>query len=75
MLKTYGFHSFVQRPHFSQYAKNLFRASFSTPSDIAAYPRPRATPNQMLWDEYYIQFPTNRGQAGTRQILYLFLAT
>ena len=37
MLKTYGFHSFIQRPHFSQNAKNLFRASFSTPSDIVAY--------------------------------------
>ena len=37
MLKTHGFHSFIQRPHFSQNAKNLFRASFSTPSDIAAY--------------------------------------
>ena len=37
MLKTYDFHSFIQRPHFSQSAKNLFRASFFTPSDIAAY--------------------------------------
>ena len=37
MLKTYDFHSFIQRPHFSQTAKNLFRASFLTPSDIAAY--------------------------------------
>ena len=37
MLKTYDFHSFIQRPHFSQSAKNLFRASFSTPSDIPAY--------------------------------------
>ena len=43
MLKTYGFHSFIQRPHFSQYAKNLFRASFSTPSDIAAYNMANAT--------------------------------
>ena len=37
MLKTCGFHNFIQRPHFSQNAKNLFRASFLTPSDIAAY--------------------------------------
>ena len=37
MLKTYDFHSLIQRPHFSQTAKNLFRASFLTPSDIAAY--------------------------------------
>ena len=37
MLKTYDFHSFIQRPHFSQGAKNLFRASFFTPSDIVAY--------------------------------------
>ena len=25
MLKTYDFHSFIQRPHFSQIAKNDFR--------------------------------------------------
>ena len=37
MLKTYDFHSLIQRPHFSQTAKNLFRASFLAPSDIAAY--------------------------------------
>ena len=37
MLKTYVFHSFIQRPHFSQAAKNLFRASFLTPADIAVY--------------------------------------
>ena len=37
MLKTYGFHSFIQRPHFSQNVKNLFRANFLTPSDIAVY--------------------------------------
>ena len=37
MLKTYDFHSFIQRPHFSQIAKNDFRASFFTPADIAAY--------------------------------------
>ena len=37
MLKTYDFHSFIQRPHFSQSAKNLFRASFLTPANIAAY--------------------------------------
>ena len=39
MLKTYDFHSFIQRPHFSQIAKNLFRASFFTPADIAPYKR------------------------------------
>ena len=37
MLKTYDFHSFIQRPHFSQIAKSLFRASFFTPADIAPY--------------------------------------
>ena len=37
MLKTCEYHSFIQRPHFSQIAKNLFRASFFTPADIAAY--------------------------------------
>ena len=37
MLKTYDFHSFIQRPHFSQIAKNDFRATFFTPADIAAY--------------------------------------
>ena len=37
MLKTYDFQSFIQRPHFSQNAKNLFWASFLTHSDIAAY--------------------------------------
>ena len=36
MLKTYDFHSFIQRPHFSPSAKNLFQASFLTPADIAA---------------------------------------
>ena len=35
MLKTYDFHSFIQHPHFSQIAENLFRASFFTPADIA----------------------------------------
>ena len=39
MLKTYDFHSFIQRPHFSQIAKNDFQASFFTPADIAAYLR------------------------------------
>ena len=38
MLKTYDFHSFIQHPHFSQIAENLFRASFFTPADIAPYP-------------------------------------
>ena len=37
MLKTYDFHSFIQRPHYSQIAKNDFRATFFTPADIAAY--------------------------------------
>ena len=37
MLKTYDFHSFIHRPHFSQSAKNLFRASFLSPADIAPY--------------------------------------
>ena len=37
MLKTCEYHSFIQRPHFSQIAKNLFRVSFFTPADIAAY--------------------------------------
>ena len=37
MLKTFDFHSFIQRPHFSQIAKNDFRASFFTPADIAPY--------------------------------------
>ena len=37
MLKTYDFHSFIQRPYFSQIAKDLFRASFFTPADIAPY--------------------------------------
>ena len=37
MLQTLDFHSFIQRPHFSQIAKNLFRASFFTPADIAPY--------------------------------------
>ena len=37
MLKTYDFHSFIQHPHFSQIAENLFRASFFTPADIALY--------------------------------------
>ena len=35
MLETYDFHSFIQRPHFSQSAKNLFQASFLSPADIA----------------------------------------
>ena len=39
MLKTFDFHSFIQRPHFSKIAKNLFRASFFTPADIAPYIR------------------------------------
>ena len=38
MLKTYDFHSFIQRPHFSQSAENLFWAGILTPADIAAYP-------------------------------------
>ena len=37
MLKTYDFHSLIQRPYFSPRAKNPFRASFLTPADIAAY--------------------------------------
>ena len=37
MLKTYDFHSFIQRPHFSQSAENLFWAGILTPADIAAY--------------------------------------
>ena len=43
MLKTYDFHSFIQRPHFSQIAKNDFQASFFTPADIAAYTMPCMT--------------------------------
>ena len=35
MLQTYDFHSFIQHPHFSQIAENLFRASFFTPAYIA----------------------------------------
>ena len=42
MLKTYDFHSLIQHPHFSQIAKNLFRASFFTPADIAPYLRMKA---------------------------------
>ena len=41
MLKTYDFHSFIQRPHFSQSAENLFWAGILTPADIAAYVRVR----------------------------------
>ena len=37
MLKTNDFHHFIQHPHFSQIAKNLFRASLYTPADIAPY--------------------------------------
>ena len=37
MLETNDFHCFIQRSHFSQIAKILFRASFFTPADIAAY--------------------------------------
>ena len=37
MLKTCEYHSFIQRPHFSQIAKNDFRATFFTPADNAAY--------------------------------------
>ena len=40
MLKTCEYHSFIQRPHFSQIAKNLFWAIFFTPADIAAYSIP-----------------------------------
>ena len=44
MLKTRDSHSFIQRPHFSQIAKNLFRASFFYPADIAAYLGGRGIP-------------------------------
>ena len=52
MLKTCGFHNFIQRPHFSQNAKNLFRASFLTPSDIAAYLMIVVDANFNQWLEY-----------------------
>ena len=56
MLKTYGFHSFIQRPHFSQNAKNLFRASFSTPSDIAAYIYSQSLHLVLFNKEYQVLF-------------------
>ena len=59
ILKTYDVHSFIQRPLFSLWAKNLFRASFSTPADIAAYVlsytvAKQATKNYLLIDKNWL---------------------